>query len=235
MPMENTEKLIATLMSGLPPRQKEVLGKRFGLHRKDFKTLAELGAQYGITRERVRQIEAAGLASLRDKVRKGAGREFYAYLASHLENVGGVRRAGFFTNDLRQALGCNLGEEQLHLLLEAHGALHYHPEDESYFAFWYADPGARKTAANFIEKFKKYISTRKDDLLTHRKFDELFAQAVKPHALKDFVGLNYLTVSKQFGTNIYGDFGLAGWPYISPKQMRERHYRALKKHTSAPN
>jgi len=231
MPMENTEKLIATLLSGLKPREKEVLGKRFGLRRKDFRTLAELGAQYGITRERVRQIEATGLAALRDKVRRGAGREFYAYLANHLGNVGGVRRADFFANDLRQALGCNLGEEQLHFLLEAHGALRYHPEDESCFAFWYADPGAWKAAANFIEKFKKYIGNRKEDLLTHKKFDELFAQAIKPHALKDFVGLNYLTVSKQFGTNIYGDFGLTEWPEISPKTMRDRAYLILKKHT----
>lgn len=230
--METTEKLIGTLLAGLAPRQKEVLAKRFGLNGKDFKTLAELGVQYGITRERVRQIEASGLAVLREKVRGGAGGDFYAYLAGHLGNVGGIRRADFLANDLNQALKCGAGPDELHFLLEAQGALRYHPEDEQYFAFWCSDPKAMKTATNFIEKFRNYIGSRKEDLLTHKKFDEIFAQAVKPHALKDFVGLNYLTVSKQFGTNIYGDFGLAEWPEISPRTMRDRAYLVLKKQTA---
>ncbi|MDP3947363.1 MAG: sigma factor-like helix-turn-helix DNA-binding protein [bacterium] len=229
--MENIEKLIATLMSGLTPREKDVLTKRFGLKGKDFKTLAELGALYGITRERVRQIESSGLSALRLKVKGGAAGEFYSYLVGHLTNVGGVRRADFLTNDLAQALKCNLREEQLHFLLEAHGAIRYHPEDDSYFAFWHVDAKTWKTAAAFIEKFRKYIGGRKEDLLTHNKFDVLFAQAIEPHALKDFVGVNYLTVSKQFGTNIYGDFGLTEWPEISPKTMRDRAYLVLKKHT----
>ena len=48
-------------------REKEVLIKRFGLDGKGPKTLADLGEEMGITRERVRQIEAKALRRLRHR------------------------------------------------------------------------------------------------------------------------------------------------------------------------
>jgi RNA polymerase primary sigma factor len=53
----------------LPPRERLVLRLRFGLDRGYGRTLAEVGAELGVTRERVRQIEATGLAELRRLVR----------------------------------------------------------------------------------------------------------------------------------------------------------------------
>jgi hypothetical protein len=228
--MEATRKLINTLLTGLKPRERDVLVKRFGLGGGEIKTLAELGSTYGITRERVRQIEAAGLSAAREKIKTGIGQDFYSYLNGHLENVGGLRREDFLVNDLLQSLNVRLSVSELRFLLEAHGGFYYHPEDESYYALWYSDDKAFQAAADFIKKFRDYISTRKEELIAHKKFDELFAQAIKPHALKDFVGLNYLTISKQFGTNAYGDFGLVDWPEIKPKTVRDRAYLVIKKH-----
>ena len=45
------------LMNSLNPRTKEVITKRYGLEEKERKTLESIGREYGITRERVRQIE----------------------------------------------------------------------------------------------------------------------------------------------------------------------------------
>lgn len=228
--MESAQKIIATLLGGLRPREREVLKKRFGLRGAEFATLAELGDEYGITRERVRQIESSGLSALRKKIRAGAGSEFYRYLTGHLENLGGIRRADFLTREVSYGLNVALDEAQLRFLLDAQGALYEHPEDDQYFSFWCSTPKAQRTATAFLERFRNYIATRKEDLLTHQKFDELFADAIdRPHELNDFVALNYLTISKQFGTNIYGDFGLTEWPEISPKTMRDRAYLVLKK------
>lgn len=228
--MENVAKLIGTLLADLSPRQREVLTRRFGLDGKEDKTLAELGVQYGITRERVRQIEMSGLAMAREKIHGGTGKDLFDYIVNHVKTVGGVRRADFLVSDIAQAARTQLSGAQLQFLLEAEGGIKNLPEDEDYFSFWYADPKTLRAAQMFIEKFRKYIATRKEDLLTHKKFDVLFATAVKPHELKDFVGLNYLSLSKKFGTNMYGDFGLTDWPEIRPKTMRDRAYLVLKKH-----
>ncbi len=52
-------------LARLNPRMRHVLALRFGLHDADPKTLEEVGAGLGITRERVRQLEARALRELR--------------------------------------------------------------------------------------------------------------------------------------------------------------------------
>jgi len=59
-------KITDELLGALPKRAKEVLERRFGIGKaRERKTLESIGTSYGITRERVRQIEAYGLKKLR--------------------------------------------------------------------------------------------------------------------------------------------------------------------------
>ena len=50
----------------LPVRQRQVLVLRFGLDAGEPRTLEEVGAMLGCSRERARQLERAGLSALRD-------------------------------------------------------------------------------------------------------------------------------------------------------------------------
>ena len=53
----------------LTPREREVIELRFGLKDGQPRTLDEVAKAYGITRERIRQIEARGLVKLRQPMR----------------------------------------------------------------------------------------------------------------------------------------------------------------------
>jgi RNA polymerase primary sigma factor len=53
------------LLSTLTPREKKILRMRFGIGEKTDYTLEEVGKQFGISRERVRQIEERALRKLR--------------------------------------------------------------------------------------------------------------------------------------------------------------------------
>ncbi|NJL00004.1 MAG: RNA polymerase sigma factor, RpoD/SigA family [Spirulinaceae cyanobacterium SM2_1_0] len=64
------------LMADLTPQQREVLILRYGLTDGQPLTLAKIGAQLGISRERVRQLEREALNKLRK--RKAAVREYLA-------------------------------------------------------------------------------------------------------------------------------------------------------------
>jgi RNA polymerase primary sigma factor len=58
---EDTRKLLATLQ----PREERVLRRRFGIDEDQDRTLEEVGMEFEVTRERIRQIEAKALRKLR--------------------------------------------------------------------------------------------------------------------------------------------------------------------------
>ncbi|MGB8990465.1 MAG: RNA polymerase sigma factor RpoD, partial [Desulfobaccales bacterium] len=58
---DQTRKMLATLT----PREEKVLRKRFGIGEKTDHTMEEVGRDFEVTRERIRQIEAKALRKLR--------------------------------------------------------------------------------------------------------------------------------------------------------------------------
>jgi RNA polymerase primary sigma factor len=60
----------------LSDREQEIVRMRFGLDDGQPRTLEEVGAFFGVTRERIRQIEAKTLAKLRQPARSARLREF---------------------------------------------------------------------------------------------------------------------------------------------------------------
>jgi RNA polymerase primary sigma factor len=66
----NLNKEIKRILASLNPREAKILRMRFGIEEKRDYTLEELGRQFGITRERIRQIEAKALRKLKHPKRK---------------------------------------------------------------------------------------------------------------------------------------------------------------------
>ena len=60
----------------LDERERKVLELRFGLRGEEPRTLEEVGQRFGVTRERIRQIEAKTLAKLRHPSRSEQLRDY---------------------------------------------------------------------------------------------------------------------------------------------------------------
>ncbi len=61
----DVQRQIATALKTLTPREEAVLRKRFGIGEPSDHTLEEIGQDFSVTRERIRQIEAKALQKLR--------------------------------------------------------------------------------------------------------------------------------------------------------------------------
>ena len=62
---QNMAEIIRELFHGLTPREEKVIRMRFGIGETDSFTLDEIGKEFGVTRERIRQIEAKAVIKLK--------------------------------------------------------------------------------------------------------------------------------------------------------------------------
>jgi len=215
-------------LQALPKRMHEVLARRFGLARGKPETLEAIGKSYGITRERVRQIEAHALRLLERPESKQGFAPFVREARAYLERHGGVRR-----HDLaRSELGAKWGGDkasasQAEFVLESSEAFLLRPETETHQAFWALNEGAVKRCEDFVsfvigrlKKERRLVAA--DDLPAYLAgaARSLFSPArPRPEVLH-----SYLSVSKAVAPNPFGHYGLASWPEVSPRGVRDYAY-----------
>ncbi len=76
---EANSQIIATVFETLAPREAEILQMRFGINNEKAMTLEEVGQHYGLTKERIRQIENKAIRKLRNPARVKLLKEAVSY------------------------------------------------------------------------------------------------------------------------------------------------------------
>jgi RNA polymerase primary sigma factor len=85
----NLKEMTEQVLNMLTPREERVIKLRFGLEDGTEHTLEEVGQKFGVTRERIRQIEAEALRKLRHPSRSRQLRAFLADLQTDGETLFG--------------------------------------------------------------------------------------------------------------------------------------------------
>jgi len=78
---------IASVLQTLDDRERKILELRFGIHDGSSRTLEEVGSEFKVTRERVRQIESKALRKLRHPTRSRRIKTFLDMAAREGENI----------------------------------------------------------------------------------------------------------------------------------------------------
>jgi len=63
---EDLSKSVIRALETLNPREQRIIRMRFGIGEKESHTLAEIGREFGLSRERIRQLQALALRKLRN-------------------------------------------------------------------------------------------------------------------------------------------------------------------------
>jgi len=93
MANNNITKTVVSLVKNLSIRNRDIVSRRFGLKSGRKETLESIGKSYGITRERVRQIEEFSLGQLSKVVSADSEIAKYVSLSKELLNgAGGVMK-----------------------------------------------------------------------------------------------------------------------------------------------
>ncbi len=223
--MKDIDQFINSLFEELNEKQIKVVADRFGLKAGEGVTLQEIGDDLGITRERVRQIEEWSLNKLRNKAKEGAS-DFLDLGIKHLSDLSGARRDDHFISDIKNIAGFNPKiknlDQKIRFVFWITETPFYQKEDDEMHSFWYVDENAKEGLFNFVKKMLRFFESNDKNVIINDK--------IYLNHCKDFNQCNHLSISKYFGVNNFGDFGLKKWPEIEPKTIRDKIYLVLKKH-----
>lgn len=222
---------VERVLKHISDRNRDIVSSRFGIGREKRETLEAIGRRYGITRERVRQIEEASLAKMK------SGPAFSASLDPLYENIKSFfeQRGGFVReSDLVRDLVPSAQGSHLLLALTLGDDFTRFPETDDFHALWTLDEQRAHGFHNYLTSLTKRID--KDHALL--SWDELLILAKDEAAKQETqfspdVIARHLCTSKNIQKGPLERYGLADWPEVNPRGVRDRAHLVLQ-HSGNP-
>lgn len=240
--------IIAELLKELTPKEREVVSRRFGLSGNPVQTLEEIGKNFQITRERIRQIQSAAVKKIRAQALSKQQIDVLQHTVTRLlHEHGGVLESTVLYEQLLSHLGNGAPHQQattfvLSQLLADH-VERVRPSEHLY-AGWKLRALDLKFLHQALEVFHAIIERGKrllplPHLVAEFRRHEFFRDARdrllplgaavsndEEEAI-DKVLHSYLTISRRIEKNLLGEWGLADWPTVRPRRMGDKIYLIL--------
>lgn len=225
-PKQITKKILFSL----DKKQRNILEQRFGLDSEQSKTLEAIGQGYGITRERVRQIEEDALRRLHKSEVFSDLSDVFNELKNKIDALGAIVHEKEFLND---AAGDAPAKYHIRFLLILGDDFKHLREDDEFHHRWTTNSDKAEKIQEAFKRFHKELSP--DDLLSEKEIFSRFANHVK-----DALGANVnreiipslIKISRLIGSNALSEWGHISSPAIRPRGVRDLAYLTMRKHGS---
>lgn len=226
------EQAVSQALVALSTREADVLVRRYGLQGHDCQTLQQIGETFGITRERVRQIEAQGLKKFRLQLSEQPLADISALIVSTILDQGGVIARDVMCEEfLPHSQRTPKGRHALSFLIAQLPDLVLQPESRHLLAI-YARSAAHAAAVARIEPTVMKILAEEKKPMPART---VLGRLQETPAVK---GISYLLdepfleasmeIGKRFVATEDHKWGLASWSDINPRNIREKTLFVLK-------
>lgn len=215
------------LLNSLDQRPQRVLAERFGLGSGSSRTLESIGQEYGITRERVRQIEAFALNKIRQSNEFNQAQDVFSELKSYIDEMGWLVEEQHFLSTVAKK-----EDHKPHLLflLVVGDDFDKIKEDDHFHHSWTTNVDKAEQIKDALKKMHEEMTD--DTLFTEKQIIETLnsqLSEISEEILKEEVLLSLLKVSRLLGYNALGEWGVVASPHISPRGMRDYAFLAMKK------
>ena len=228
----NYSKICSDLISDLKEREKEVISRRFGLNGLKKETLESIGQDFGVSRERVRQIQKVAMEKIKPKLSQYQ-KVFQSFL-EYFKKFGNLRKEENVLAELGK--GKFQGEVYFLLTLQKPSGKdetksqrpHFQRlgENNDFYSFWLIDKDSLKPAKETINfLFQKLQKLGKP--LTKKELSS-FLPLEETVWDKRFIS-SILEISKKIQKNPEGLYGLKDWPEINPRGIKDKAYLVFKK------
>ena len=219
------------LLSALSDRSKEVMESLYGLRKNSERmTLEAIGQHYGITRERVRQIENHSIAAIRKSKYYTEEKAVFDELEQIIHALGGI----IVEQDLLDHISKDeTVQNHINFLLVVGHPFKKIKEDDDFRHRWYVDEELSKNVHMSLKKV--YENLRDEDLVPETEMIKAFMEHVKDLAEKfknEEMIRRWLSISKKIGKNPLGEWGKSSSSNVSAKGMRDYAFLVIRKHGS---
>ena len=213
--------LVQNLLIVLSDKEKYIIRNRFALDSKKRLTLEEIGEHFGVTRERVRQIEKTALRKLERNAQNTNIKILTEFAKALLEKEGGIARDTYFKELLIRILPNVTGQElqDLHLALSLDSDISFESNTLKYHPYWHL----AKYSENFIQKVAttatKTLQKAKHVLSIDAILEKVNEGMNTP--LSENTMTNILRIIKECKFTENG-VGLYTWRHIHPRTLRDK-------------
>ncbi len=219
------------ILSNLTPRAYEVITNRFGITDDgERKTLEAIGQKYGITRERVRQIENSALALIRKSEAFKNEKAVFEELKKLMHTMGAIVSEHDFLNTLSKD---KVTQNNIHLYLTLGDDFIKHKEDHHFKTRWSVD----SDVSNQIHKSLKslYEGLTDDQLIPESELVAKFLDEVKSLSEQyknEEIAKRWLSISKTLSKNPLGEWGKTSSSSIKARGVKDYAFLMMRKHGS---
>jgi hypothetical protein len=218
------------LVQALPDRSRDVIISRFGLGKNRPETLDAIGKRYGITRERVRQIENHAIKLIQDSQALAKEAAAFGSLENAIRELGGILPEKNLLNEFAKDQET---KNQLYFLLVVGKPFSLAKESNDFKTRWYVDPELAKSVEDALKQV--HAKVKPSEILSEDQLvDHVMACLTRVNAKyrsKDTVR-RWLELSNCLMSNPLGEWGKSDAPGIKVKNIRDHAYLALKRHGS---
>lgn len=229
--------IVSRLLRELSNKEADIVRRRFGLtESKRKETLETIGAEYNVTRERIRQIENHSITKIRQSQAFADFVKPVEHLVMNLlEHHGGIMTKELLYEQLLGLTKDNPEQRQATAFIVTQllrDKISTVAKSSKFDASW----RLKIVPVDSIQEGMKALESLVDSIGEPLTFDELYKRFQETEYYKqreakltEEVVLSYVEASAKIARNPFDEYGLAKWGSIVPKRMNDRVMLVLKK------